>query len=77
MFIKTILVLAIIILIYVAYGAFYRNFGEKHFDLITRYFPQFMIWPKTQDVYVRLFKSGVLIFLFICIITIVIIIFKR
>lgn len=53
-----ILGLAVVIILsaYLTCGALFKNFGEKHFDLMQRYFPSFLIWPRGKKSYVRSYK---------------------
>jgi hypothetical protein len=77
MFVRILLILVIILLLYLTYGVFYRDFGTKHFNLVKRYFPNFLVWPKTEKVYIILFKIIILILLCTVIITTIVFFFIK
>ncbi len=38
--------ITIIFLAYIIYGVYKKDFVKKNLDMINRYFPSFLIWPK-------------------------------
>jgi len=36
-----------------------KDYAEKHHELLKRYFPSYMIWPKKRENYVRIYQLTV------------------
>ena len=48
--------ITIILLAYLIYGVYKKDFAKKNLDMINRYFPSFLIWPKDPKKYEILCK---------------------
>jgi len=57
---KVYLIILIIITIFIdiigIYYSFYTNWPKKHFEMVNKWFPKFLIWPKNERTYILLFK---------------------
>jgi hypothetical protein len=43
--------------IWLVYGAWFKDFGERHYDGTKRDFPPFLLWPKDLSTYVKIYKA--------------------
>ena len=57
------LIILIIIVAYLLNGMLFNDFAERHYDLSKKYFPTFMIWPKTREKYILIYKITIVILL--------------
>jgi hypothetical protein len=61
----TILLIGLVIItLYLLYGMLFKDFAGKHYDLLKKYFPAFIVWPKKRERYVVLYKIVIVVILF-------------
>lgn len=62
----------IVLLFYLVYGVCKQDFAKKNHSMMIKYFPSFLVWPKNPEVYEKLYKIVLLLFLAIFIVLFII-----
>ncbi len=44
---------------------FFKKYAEKHHELLKKYFPSYMIWPKKRESYALTYQITVVVVLFL------------